>query len=79
MQRAIDMFPAPELKRPKSKRNMHAIDAGTGPADEVIALMECPTCGHDDGWWTFDTWTKMRRGVPCPVCNGKPAQPEESP
>lgn len=69
MRRAADMFPDPAIKRMRSKANMYPIDAGPGPGDQIMALMECPKCGHDGGWWDFDTLSEAKRGTPCPVCN----------
>ncbi len=31
--------------------------------------MECPECGHNDGWWYFKDMNEMQAGIPCPKCN----------
>jgi len=70
MKRAADMFEKPV--RTRSKANMYPIDAGPGMGGQLMALMECPKCSHDGGWWDFDTMTEAKRGVPCPKYNPCP-------
>ena len=74
MKRAADMFPAPGLRKPRSKANMRPMDGGPGNGSGVIALMQCPKCEHDGGWWDFDSYSEARRGVPCPKCNASAQQ-----
>lgn len=69
-----DLF-GPLPSKPRQVR-MHAIDTGHAPGlmpgwrTAMGGYFLCQRCGHDDGW-SFDmTPTEIRRGLPCPVCNG---------
>ncbi|MBN9067066.1 MAG: hypothetical protein J0H60_11570 [Rhizobiales bacterium] len=34
------------------------------------ARFECAKCGHDEGWHFDMKPSEIRRGLPCPNCNG---------
>jgi len=55
--------PAPRVTR------MRVIDAGHGSGSEQLVHYRCWRCGHDAGWWTYDTVSAAKRGAPCPDCN----------
>lgn len=74
---AIDLFG----NRPRRPRRvmMHAVDTGDalglcgGWRTTAGARFVCSRCGRDDGW-SFDlTASELRRGLPCPDCNGSGA------
>lgn len=56
---------------------MHAVDTGEAPGRQpgwrtaMGGYFECARCGHDAGW-LFDLMPfEIRRGLPCPICNGE--------
>lgn len=57
------------LPRRKNIKRMKVADAGTDPEH---VQFKCPHCGYDDGWaiWKGATLTDLKRGMPCPKCNG---------
>jgi DNA-directed RNA polymerase subunit RPC12/RpoP len=62
--------------RPGRRVMMHAVDTGNAPGllegwrTTAGARFVCARCGRDDGW-SFDmTVSEVRRGLPCPDCNG---------
>lgn len=65
--------PKPPVRR---RAMMHAVDQGTAPGmmpgwrNSNGGHFKCPKCGHDAGWLFDMTDTEIRRGVPCPKCNG---------
>lgn len=48
---------------------MHVCDAGCGEGKPVVQF-QCAKCEYQSGWYTFDTMTAAKRGLPCPKCNG---------
>lgn len=67
MPRQAELFEKP--KRPRTSiRNAHVIDAGDAPGGGMIAVFKC-VCGWKSRWMRFETVTKAKRGMPCPVCN----------
>lgn len=67
----IELFP--ELKKPRAKplKRAHIVDAGEGQGDHPYgAAFECQRCGWESKWCCFKTSNEIRRGVPCPNCNG---------
>lgn len=48
---------------------MTVCDSGIGAGDELIANLECGVCGHESGWYEFETQDEMNKGLPCPICN----------
>lgn len=62
-----DLFQRPP-RRP-ARVLMHFTDAGTGPADELLATFACRKCGHETEWLVCDNETEVKRGIPCPNCN----------
>ena len=64
--------------RPRAPRRvmMHAVDTGHAPGTmpgwrtAKGAHFKCTTCGHDSGWLFDMQDSEVRRGVPCPACNG---------
>lgn len=71
---AIDLFGAVTPK-PRMVR-MHAVDAGQagymmpGWKTEKGADFVCQRCGYEAGWIFNLSDSEVRRGVPCPRCNG---------
>lgn len=68
-----DVF-GPTPRRPRITR-MHAVDHGQAPG--MMPGWKTPKgghfkcrCGHDAGWLFNLTDSEVRRGVPCPKCNG---------
>jgi hypothetical protein len=64
------------LERPKRKTRgqiMHVCDAGCGEGKPVVQF-QCPKCEYQSDWFTFDTVTEARRGLPCPRCAMAPAE-----
>ncbi|MBV2147915.1 Zn-ribbon domain-containing protein [Sphingobium sp. AS12] len=50
---------------------MHAVDSGLSIRGKSAAHFRCTRCGRDDGWSEIPpTSTALRRGLPCPNCNG---------
>lgn len=59
------------LDKPKARRRvlMHVRDHGSG-----MVQFECARCSHNTGWLGCDeddSVTKLKRGRPCPKCNGE--------
>jgi hypothetical protein len=58
---------------------MHAVDHGQAPGIMLGwrtpkgGKFVCQRCGYDGGWMFDMLDSEVRRGVPCPVCNGDPA------
>ncbi len=67
MSQIADMFPGTKPPRAKPRVMMHMIDAGYAAGQ--IGHFMCAKCGHDSDWVSA-TDTELRRGIPCPVCNG---------
>ncbi|HMM25705.1 MAG TPA: hypothetical protein PKA36_13015 [Pseudoxanthomonas mexicana] len=65
-----DLFPDTKPARAKPRVLMHFTDVGCGAASELIATFACHKCGHETEWLVCDNDTEVKRGVPCPVCNG---------
>lgn len=84
MAKTLDLFPSdPKPRTPRVVR-MHMVDAGEAPGrmsgwkTAQGAHFKCCRCGHDDDW-TFDlTITEIKRGLPCPKCNGDISAKEKS-
>lgn len=58
----------PDLPRRPRTWRMHVADAGT----EAVRFA-CRRCAYDSGWLRYDetdSVTKLKRGLPCPRCNG---------
>lgn len=72
---AHDLF-GPVPRKPPTVR-MRAIDHGQAPGlmpgwrTAKGAHFRCWRCGHDAGWLFDLTNTEIRRGLPCPNCNGE--------
>lgn len=64
-----DLFPDSKPPRAKPRVLMHFTDVGGGAGDELLATFACRVCGHETEWLVCDNATKVKRGVPCPVCN----------
>jgi hypothetical protein len=62
-----DLFAKP----PRKMRGqlMRVCDAGSGESKPVVQF-QCAKCGFRSDWFTFDTVTEAKRGLPCPTCNG---------
>jgi hypothetical protein len=67
MARQPDLFDRPPRRAPRVM--MHAEDCGEFPDGKMAVFLVCPKCGHKTGW-VYGDWLDMRRGRPCPVCNG---------
>jgi len=69
-----DLF-GPVPRKPPTIR-MRAIDHGQAPGlmsgweTAQGAHFRCWRCGHDAGWQFNLSVGEIRRGLPCPVCNG---------
>ena len=63
MTRTAELFTKP----PRLKR-MHVIDAGEIQGERA-ARFYCERCGTETGWMPCGM-TEIRRGIPCPECNG---------
>lgn len=61
----LPLFPARKPAPPR--KLMRMCDAG-----EPGINLKCPRCKHDGGWWTD---AAVRKGVPCPYCDGSPPPP----
>lgn len=54
----------------KRQVRMYVIDAGDAENGQLIAKMQCPKCQFTTGWKPFQSDSAVRRGLPCPKCNG---------
>ncbi|MDE2096523.1 MAG: hypothetical protein KGL39_04695 [Patescibacteria group bacterium] len=71
MAEAADLFPtAPRFRKPR-QHLMHVIDAGNGCGGEDVTWVrvKCRNCDHEEERMG-DTVTALKRGIPCPECNG---------
>lgn len=58
-------FERPERRSPRVMAKV--LDAGDG-----YALFQCPACGWNSGWIEeCRSVSKVKRGIPCPSCNGE--------
>lgn len=71
MRRSADLFPEIRKIRNKPRVLMHFTNVSINDCvgSPILADMKCSRCGHNDGYWEFDTVTEVKRGIPCPVCN----------
>lgn len=68
---------APRFRKPR-KWLMHFYDVGPSPyvsesgKEAFYVHWKCKRCGHDDDWSHFEgTVSDVKRGIPCPKCNGE--------
>lgn len=66
-----DLFPGTKPARALPRVMMHFTDVGTGMAGELIATFECRKCKHQSDWLICQNNTDIKRGEPCPKCNGE--------
>lgn len=65
-----------DMKPPRRayRKLMHVCDsAGCTEEDGTGAMvrMRCKRCAYESDWLAFDTITEAKRGLICPVCNGR--------
>lgn len=64
-----DLFPGSKPARQRPRWRMHFLDVGYIDGIGDAAVFGCDRCGHETGWMAA-TDAEIRRGVPCPRCNG---------
>ena len=73
-----DLFPEAPRHRAKPRKLGHVIDAGHGcgldddGSRNHWARLKCVWCDHQWEIHSGHTITELKRGLPCPECNGEP-------